>query len=363
MQYSVWHVPNRRKRRSGSRAHRKPVSARGRAYGWGQAAWQAALRHLPEALGWYEKSAGTLPARSSWPGTPVPHRAQDWACDARLPAMLPAMAGQPDWTCTGLRARSQPWGRQEEARQQYLRTPVSRTSTATWLTRSWVAASRCRRAAPPNTADELVVAEVAILDSSALALFRRHAHRGRREWVWSLRGMDDRALAAAEFARRSEVWDRAINTADRTQVQHNYQLLLHCAVQRPGASQRPTSWRWTAAEYGLMRQESRFVTNAKSSVGARGLMQLMPATAKWVAKKIQLANFQPARVADMDTNVTLGMNYLKMVLDSLDNHPVLASAAYNAGPRATPLRWRADRRWGPSAETIPSTRRATTSRR
>jgi soluble lytic murein transglycosylase len=106
--------------------------------------------------------------------------------------------------------------------------------------------------------------------------------------------------------------------------------------------------------YGLMRQESRFVMNAKSSVGAKGLMQLMPATAKWVAKKINLANFHPNRVTEMDTNVTLGTHYMKMVLDSLDNHPVLASAAYNAGPGRA-RRWRADQPLEGAiyAETIP----------
>jgi soluble lytic murein transglycosylase len=103
-----------------------------------------------------------------------------------------------------------------------------------------------------------------------------------------------------------------------------------------------------------MRQESRFVMGAKSSVGAKGLMQLMPATAKWVAKKINLRNFQPARVTEMDTNVTLGTHYMKMVLKSLDNHPVLASAAYNAGPGRA-RRWRADQPLEGAiyAETIP----------
>jgi soluble lytic murein transglycosylase len=90
-----------------------------------------------------------------------------------------------------------------------------------------------------------------------------------------------------------------------------------------------------------MRQESRFITSAKSGVGAKGLMQLMPATAKWVARKIGLSSYRPANVADMDTNVTLGTNYLKMVLTRLDNHPVLACAAYNAGPGRA-RRWLGD---------------------
>jgi soluble lytic murein transglycosylase len=178
---------------------------------------------------------------------------------------------------------------------------------------------------------------------------------GVREWVWSLRGMDDRALlAAAELARRHEIWDRAINTADRTQNQHDYSLRYIAPFSeqvRPKANQLALDNGWV---YGLMRQESRFVMNAKSSVGAKGLMQLMPATAKWVAHKIKLDNYHPSRVTEMDTNVTLGTHYMKMVLESLDNHPVLASAAYNAGPGRA-RRWRADRPLEGAiyAETIP----------
>jgi soluble lytic murein transglycosylase len=103
-----------------------------------------------------------------------------------------------------------------------------------------------------------------------------------------------------------------------------------------------------------MRQESRFITNAKSSVGASGLMQLMPATARWVAKKIGLNDFHQGKVNDTETNLLLGTSYMRLVLEDLDNHPVLASAAYNAGPGRA-RKWRADRPLEGAiyAETIP----------
>ncbi len=103
-----------------------------------------------------------------------------------------------------------------------------------------------------------------------------------------------------------------------------------------------------------MRQESRFIGNARSSVGASGLMQLMPATAKWVARKIGLRDYNPSQVNDTDTNVLLGTSYMRMVMDDLDQHPVLASAAYNAGPGRA-RRWRAERPLEGAiyAETIP----------
>ena len=176
-----------------------------------------------------------------------------------------------------------------------------------------------------------------------------------REWSWYLRGMDDRQLlAAAQFARRQGAIDRAIAAAERTQLQHDYTLRYPAPFRDEiGAKAREASLD-DAWVYGLMRQESRFVMEARSQVGARGLMQLMPTTARWVARKIGYSDYHPSRVAEIDTNVTLGTSYLKMVLDALDNHPVLASAAYNAGPNRA-RKWRADRALEGAiyAETIP----------
>jgi soluble lytic murein transglycosylase len=104
---------------------------------------------------------------------------------------------------------------------------------------------------------------------------------------------------------------------------------------------------------GLVRQESRFVAEARSSAGAAGLMQIMPRTARYVASKIGLRSYQPRHVTDVKTNITLGTGYLKMVLEQLGS-PVLASAAYNAGPGRA-RRWRDARPLEGAiyAETIP----------
>src|SRR5690606_5795696 len=91
--------------------------------------------------------------------------------------------------------------------------------------------------------------------------------------------------------------------------------------------------------YGLIRQESRFITDARSHVGASGLMQLMPATARHVARKIGLKDFKLSQVNDFDTNTILGTNYLNMVLQDLNGSELLATAGYNAGP-GRPKRWR-----------------------
>lgn len=70
-------------------------------------------------------------------------------------------------------------------------------------------------------------------------------------------------------------------------------------------------------------------------------MQIMPATAKWIAQKIGIKSFRQSLVNQLDTHFRLGTYYMKTVLSSLDNNPLLASAAYNAGPsRAS--KWRGE---------------------
>ncbi len=91
--------------------------------------------------------------------------------------------------------------------------------------------------------------------------------------------------------------------------------------------------------YGLIRQESRFVMDARSHVGASGLMQIMPATARWTARKIGLDGFVPAMLGELDTNILIGTSYLKLAVDEFRGSLPLAAAAYNAGPRR-PRAWR-----------------------
>jgi soluble lytic murein transglycosylase len=150
---------------------------------------------------------------------------------------------------------------------------------------------------------------------------------------------DRELLAAAEWASRNQILDRAVNTADRTHNEHDFAFRF-VMPYRPQMEEKAAATgldlEWI---YGLIRQESRFVQVARSSVGASGLMQLMPSTAKYVAKRIGMDGYRPDGVADIDTNLTLGTSYLRMVLDDLDNLPVLATAAYNAGP-GRPRAWR-----------------------
>ncbi len=163
---------------------------------------------------------------------------------------------------------------------------------------------------------------------------------GNREWNWALRGLSDQQLiAVAEHAKRIGLYDRAVNTADRTKSEHDFSLRYPTPYKdalSPIAQSIGLDTNWA---YGLIRQESRFIMNARSHVGASGLMQVMPATAKYVAKKIGMNDFKTSQLSDMNTNLKLGSNYLNMVLQDLDGSWALASAAYNAGP-GRPKMWR-----------------------
>ena len=195
--------------------------------------------------------------------------------------------------------------------------------------------------AQPATDIEVAAAKALPGFQRALYFYRLDLRReGNLEWNFTLRGMTDRELlAAAEFANRNQLLDRAVNTADRTRNEHDFAfrfLMPFRAQMQEKTAAVGLEMDWV---YGLIRQESRFVQVARSSVGASGLMQLMPATAKYVAKRIGLDAYRAEGVTDLDTNLTLGTSYLRMVLDDLDNLPVLATAAYNAGP-GRPRAWR-----------------------
>ena len=178
----------------------------------------------------------------------------------------------------------------------------------------------------------------------ALALYRMDLRTDAfREWSWAIRNFNDRELlAAAEIARRNEIYDRAINTAEKTVHLHDFALRYlapYRAALRPHIQENNLEEAWV---YGLMRQESRFITAAKSGMGASGLMQVMPTTARWIAKKLGWKGYSESMLHQLDTNMKLGTFYMKNILTSLDDSPVLASAGYNAGPSRA-KRWRSER--------------------
>ncbi|MGK2951609.1 MAG: transglycosylase SLT domain-containing protein [Thiobacillus sp.] len=163
------------------------------------------------------------------------------------------------------------------------------------------------------------------------------------EWNWTIREFTDaQLLAAAELARRMDWYDRAINTAERTRELHDFELRFlapYRELAQKASRENDIDEAWV---FGLMRQESRFINVARSGVGASGLMQIMPATARWIANRLGVKGFNPKEMQDPAKNIQFGAYYLKHVQDTLDGSPVLATAAYNAGPGRA-QRWRSTR--------------------
>ncbi|MDR2507718.1 MAG: lytic transglycosylase domain-containing protein [Candidatus Accumulibacter sp.] len=324
---------------------------------WGQMAGWAAQRHMREALAWFGKTGKTPLSNHllQWKARAA-LRERDWpllrGIILKMPKDLAERRAWIYWLGRAFHAE----GNIAEARALFGKIAGKPDFYGNLADEELgnVIVIPPRANAPTNEEMARAASNQGLLRS--LALIRVGLRfEGVREWNWAARGMSDRELlAAAEFARNRGVFDRAIAAANRTEAEHNYTLRYLAPFDdqiRPAAKKLTLDDAWV---FGLMRQESRFVTDAKSAAGASGLMQLMPKTARWVARKIGIKDYQHARINDAETNVLLGTSYMRMILDRLGDHPVLASAAYNAGPSRA-------RRWQPAeplegaiyAETIP----------
>ncbi len=326
-----------------------------RAYVWGLIAYQGAQRHDPNALAWYAKAGELNDQQLAWK-VRIALRAKSWPdVLAGINAMSPKESQDAAWRYWKARA-CKVLGRADEA-QALLAPLATEFSFYGQLAGEELGVQGKLPLASYKPAREEVQAMARVPGfQRALTFYRLNLRfEGNREWSWTIRSFDDKQLlAAAEFARRSEIYDRAINTADRTRELHDFSmryLAPYRDVMKSYVSQQQLDEAWV---YGLIRQESRFIADVKSSAGAIGLMQLMPATARWAAQKAGLKNYQGTQTANVETNLNLGTWYLRHVLDALDSHPVLASAAYNAGPGRARA-WRANEPMDAAiyAESIP----------
>ncbi len=318
-----------------------------RSYVWSQIGIAAAKRTLAVSLAAFREAERAAPNAEF--GDEVRQwqirsalRADDWATVRRaFEAMSPAAQKEAAWSYW--MARADLAGHRDTGARQRLESLADEFSFYGLLAAEELGRpQRLPEPPPAPTRDEIAAVAGNVGIARAMRFYSIGMRfEGNREWNWQLRGMSDRELiAAAAWARNQQVWDRAVNTADRTREQHDFSLryvtpyreLLRARSRDAGVDEA-----WV---YGLIRQESRFILDARSGVGASGLMQLMPATAGYVARRIGLAGYRPGVVTDLDTNITLGTQYLRFVSDALDGSPLLATAAYNAGP-GRPRAWRA----------------------
>lgn len=155
----------------------------------------------------------------------------------------------------------------------------------------------------------------------------------RREWEFALRRFDARQRRAAATAASQLGWyDRAVYTLNQGDDLRLYDLRFPLArreqIERAAASAGiDPAW-----AYAIIRAESAWTTDARSGADAWGLMQLLPGTARQLAKVEKVVFPGASALFDPDLNIRLGTRYLSNMADRYDGSPWLASAAYNAGP-------------------------------
>jgi soluble lytic murein transglycosylase len=318
-----------------------PLLGSDAAYAWGQVAWQAALDLDPRTLDWYAKAGSEhlTDAQVAWKARAA-MRTGDWqAVLGALDTLSPEAAHDPTWRYWRGRALRELGKR--DASDAILR-PLAGLPTFYGLLAAedlGVPASPDWNGFRPSQADLERVRAMPGIQRALLLYHGGLENDALREWAWATRDLDDRGLlAAAQIAVEADVPDRAIFAADRTRQLHDFS-------QRYPIPHRKTldvaARQWDLDEafvYGIIRQESRFLASARSPMGAVGLMQLMPGTARWIARQIPVRPFRPEMLVRPEVNLAMGTYYLHRVLEALGD-PILAAAAYNAGPTRA-RRWR-----------------------
>ncbi len=318
------------------------LSPRELATGWSMVAMQAAQKLQPDAVEYWKKTTGAPLSLDGYQWrVRSALRAGDWALvKSSIEAMPASLKDDSAWVYwLGRAYKAQ--GQREQADERFQSiTGLTSFYGQLALEEMGQKITIPARAAAPSEDDLAAMAANPGFRRAFRFFDMNMRFEGYREWNWQLRKMTERQmLAAAEFARRSNVLDRMVNTSDRTKSEVDFTQRFpspHHDIMHPATRDLGLDKAWV---YGLIRQESRFVQAARSHVGASGLMQLMPATAKEVARKIGMMDFSQARINEVGTNIMLGTNYLNMVLQSLDGSQPLATAAYNAGP-GRPKAWR-----------------------
>ena len=310
-------------------------NAADRAFAWGRIAYHAARMHHPQALEYYAlaKNTNLDKEQLAWK-VRAALRAQNWdVVDAAISLMPPEQQQEAAWRYWKARALSEK-GLTVEANK--ILGPLS-TERHYY---GWLAAEEVESTIG-NVDQEYRVSDVEITAIASQPAIKRSLElqklgmrwEAKAEWVWATRNFDDKQLlAAAAYALRQEWYDIAIATADNTKQLHDFNLryptpyrdLFRAAAENEGVDEA-----WI---YGLARQESRFMHHAKSGVGAAGLMQIMPATAKWVAKRIGMNHYNSDLIHDLTTNVSIGTYYIRYTFELMNGQAVMATAAYNAGP-------------------------------
>ncbi|MGT4674738.1 transglycosylase SLT domain-containing protein [Aeromonas caviae] len=162
----------------------------------------------------------------------------------------------------------------------------------------------------------------------------------RSEWIHNMdRNSVAQRLEFGHIALNQGWHELAILSSIRAEAWDALDLRFPLPLKRTFSQMAQERTMNTSLLYAISRQESALYPLAQSPVGARGLMQLMPATAKETAGKLGVPYRNEQQLFDPAMNIRLGSAYLKRLLDVYDGNRILAAAAYNAGPGRV-KRWR-----------------------
>jgi soluble lytic murein transglycosylase len=308
----------------------------------GRLAFYAARRHLPQSVQWLAQADPILLNDDDWTWqTRLALRRDDWpAVLQNIERMSRDTQNEQAWRFWRARAL-QATGREVEAAP--ILVGLAGEPTFYGLLANEALGPSMSERQRDYTATSAEIKAIAARPGFARGL---ELHRlgfdfeATREWSWGYTELsDEQLIAAAELARREGWFERSIWTAERTRRVHNFALRYPTPFNEQVRARASHYTLDPALLYGLIRQESRFNPEATSPTGARGLMQVMPATATWLAKKLGVHHPSDKALGDPGTNVQLGSAYVRHLFDTLEQSPVLVAAGYNAGPRRA-QRWR-----------------------
>ena len=304
----------------------------------------------PEARQWLERLAlGNERTEVKTEHVLAALQDRDWSAALDWLNQLPAEASHnPRWRYWRARALEQ-LGREAEAHSLYRINATDRSYYG------FLAADRsgdpyhfAHRPLLLGQDDLLGLSDIPALQRAAELYALGRQADARREWNHVLPKLNhDQLLRAAKLAEAWGWHDRVIMTLARARYWDDLEMRFPLAHQQTVIQQARNQQIDPAWAFAVIRQESAFTSDARSSAGALGLMQLLPRTARSVARRLRIPMHGQRDILDIDNNIKLGVSYLRRVKDRFHGHPVLATAAYNAGGRNV-------RRWLPENRALPA---------